>query len=123
MRGIDEWVGKTDDQAIPLRVVLRVLDSHGGRCACGCGCEIGPGVNWVVDHVIALINGGENRESNLQPLLTEHHKPKTRNDVRTKAKIARVKSKHLGLRRSSRPMPGGRDSPWKKTFSGKVVRR
>ena len=54
------------------------------------------GEKWELDHKIALINGGENRETNLAPALSFAHKIKTRTDVKVKSKIARVKAKHLG---------------------------
>ena len=41
-----------------------------------------------VDHVRALINGGENRESNLAPILREKHREKTARDIDEKAKVA-----------------------------------
>jgi len=91
------WVGKTDDQAIPPRVRLRVFEAAGGRCQC-CGRKLGPGDRWQADHIIALINGGQHSEANLQCLCDWCHKAKTREDVAAKAKTAAVRSKHLGIR-------------------------
>ncbi|TKA95975.1 HNH endonuclease [Cereibacter changlensis] len=60
--------------------------------------------------LIALLNGGEHRETNLQPLCRSAHKEKTREDVRTKAKIARVRAKHLNLHRPKQIMAGSKAS-------------
>jgi 5-methylcytosine-specific restriction enzyme A len=77
MRSVPEWVGETDDVMPPVRVRARVFALYSGICQCGCGIRITPGDIWDADHQVALINGGENRESNLVPMLREHHKVKT----------------------------------------------
>ena len=96
MRTVPEWIGETPETAVPLRVKMRVFDAHGGRCHWS-GKKIAAGDRWDVDHVRALINGGENRESNLAPILREKHKEKTARDIDEKAKVARLRAKHLGL--------------------------
>jgi hypothetical protein len=48
--------------------------------------------------VNALINGGENRESNMAPILRDKaHKEKSRQDVAEKSRVYRRKASHLGL--------------------------
>ncbi len=95
-REVPEWIGKTDDSPIPARVRARVFEAHGGRCHIS-GRKIGAGEPWDCDHVIALINGGENRESNLAPALRDKHREKTAQDVSIKSKTARMRAKHLGI--------------------------
>ena len=60
-RSVPEWIGATDDSAIPPRVRLRVFEAHGGVCHLS-GRKIRAGEEWDCDHVKALINGGENRD-------------------------------------------------------------
>ena len=103
-RNVPEWVGKTDDTAIPPRVRLRVLEAHGDRCALS-GRKIGPGDTWECDHIIALANGGQHREGNLQPVLSAEHREKTGQDMKVKAKIARVRKKHLGIQNAKQKIP------------------
>lgn len=67
-RSIPEWHGATPDSAIPPRVRARVFEANGGICHVS-GRKIAAGELWDCEHVIALINGGENRESNLKPAL------------------------------------------------------
>jgi|SRR5580658_4143723 5-methylcytosine-specific restriction protein A len=122
-RDVPEWIGKDDNDWPPRRVYLRVWDRFGGVCQCGCGRKITAGEPWNLDHVIAVINGGRNVESNLVPLLTEHHSIKTRADVQTKAKIARIKAAHLGVKAKGRPMPGSKASKFKRKINGQVVLR
>lgn len=95
-RIVDEWIGATPDTPIPPRVRARVFERHGGLCHRS-GRKIRAGEPWAVDHVLAIINGGENRESNLAPILTDPHKEKTAEDVAIKSKTARVRAKHLGI--------------------------
>jgi 5-methylcytosine-specific restriction protein A len=98
VRSTPEWQGKTDDSAIPVRVKLRVHAKAEGCCA-KCGVEATTG---QYDHAISLILGGENRESNLQFLCVPCHKAKTKLDVKIKAKVARVRARHIGLKKPSR---------------------
>jgi len=123
MREVPEWVGKDGNSAIPPRVRLRQFERDGGRCQCGCGILIRPGDEWETDHLIAIANGGANAESNLRTILKAHHKEKTAADVAEKSRVYRKRSKHIGLKKSSRPMPGSKASGWKHTMSGDWVRR
>lgn len=102
-REVPEWIGKTDNTPIPPRVRTRVFLAHKGICHIS-GREIRAGEAWDVDHVIALINGGENRESNLAPALRDKHREKTAQDVAEKSKVERIRQKHLGIYRSAHPM-------------------
>jgi 5-methylcytosine-specific restriction protein A len=96
-RSVAEWIGRNDDTPAPPRVRLRVFEAYGGRCHWS-GQKINVGDVWDLDHIRALINGGENRESNLAPILRgKPHKEKTAADVSEKSKVARVRAKHLGI--------------------------
>lgn len=101
-RSVPEWIGKTPDSMPPERVRLRIVRRYGGLCYLT-GRPIA-GKKWALDHVIALANGGENRESNLAPALQEGdaHTAKTARDVATKAKIDRVAKRHYGIRSAPR---------------------
>jgi 5-methylcytosine-specific restriction protein A len=94
-RELPEWSGRTDDTAIPPRVKLRIHAKAEGRCA-KCGLEANPG---QYDHAISLILGGKNAESNIQLLCVPCHKGKTRLDVKLKAKVARVRQRHIGIKK------------------------
>jgi 5-methylcytosine-specific restriction protein A len=109
-RATEEWVGATPDTPIPPRVHDRVYLRFDGICQCGCGMKIRVGERDT-DHKQALINGGENRESNLVPIIRAHHKKKTAEDVAIKAKTARIRQKNLRIKtKKSRPIPGSRGS-------------
>jgi 5-methylcytosine-specific restriction enzyme A len=123
MRSVSEWIGKTDNAAIPPRVRLRQFERDGGVCQCGCGIRIRAGDKWETDHRVAVINGGPNREGNLRTLLTAHHKIKSREDMATKSKNYKVRSKHLGLQAKRKPFPGSRASGLRKKMDGTVERR
>ena len=122
MRSVPEWIGKSDDSAIPDRVRLRIFTDCEGRCHC-CGRRILVGEPWDCDHVVALINGGQHRESNLKPILKEHHLNKSRDDVAEKARSYKKRKKHYGLKKTKHPMAGSRLSKWKRRMDGTVVPR
>jgi 5-methylcytosine-specific restriction endonuclease McrA len=102
-------------------VRLRIFQKWEGRCYLS-GILIRPGDIWELEHIIALCNGGQHRESNMAPALVQPHKIKTAEDRRIKAKTDRIAKKHIGIRKPSR-FPGSRDSRWKKKISGEVVER
>jgi 5-methylcytosine-specific restriction endonuclease McrA len=99
MRETEEWLGKSDSTPVPTRVRIRQYIRDNGVCQCGCTTKIQVGDKWETDHTIAIANGGENRESNLRTLLSFHHKLKTKADVAEKSTTARVRAKHLGLKK------------------------
>lgn len=118
-RALPEWIGKTPDSPVPPRVRLRVFLRYDGRCQCGCNRTIRPGEKWNLEDTIALINGGENRESNKKPWLEEHHKRKTKEDVAEKSRVYRKAAKHFGAVRQKRKMQsrGFRKAPPQRTAS------
>jgi 5-methylcytosine-specific restriction enzyme A len=99
-RAVEEWIGASDDQAIPARVKVRVFDAFGGRCAV-CTLQIAGKLRPAYDHAIAIINGGENREANLQLLCVPCHALKTKADVAEKSVVYRKRAKHLGIKKPS----------------------
>lgn len=122
-RAVPEWIGATDDTAIPPRVKARVLDRAGGCCE-DCGRAFTPQTPPEIDHATALINGGENREANLRALCGFCHGAKTAEDVAQKAKVARVRAKHLGLKdRPKMPVGGWAALKFKRMPDGRVVPR
>ncbi len=121
-RSLPEWIGKTDNAATPPRVKARIYLAADGRCVRCTRFIDGSALVAEYDHVIPLILGGKNRESNLQLLCQECHAGKTKLDVKLKAKVSRVRKKHLGIRRPSK-FACSRDSKWKKRMDGRVVLR
>lgn len=95
-RSVDEWIGRTPDSRPPPRVLLRIFEANHGIDYLS-GRKIHPGEPWQADHVIAIINGGENRESNMRPVLIDSHKVKTKADVAEKAKVAAIAKRHVGI--------------------------
>ncbi len=120
-RSIAEWIGKHPDEAIPPRVKQRILERQNRICALS-GAPIPPGVTPHFDHCVALRDGGEHREGNLQAALPGPHQKKTAREAKERARAdARAKSSHglhnepvvklhakpfpLGKKRDKHPMP------------------
>jgi hypothetical protein len=109
-RKVKEWIGKTPDTQVPEVVQLRILLAH-DRKDWRTGQDIRPGDTWQCDHKIAICNGGENRESNLGPILVESHKEKTAEDREEKRKTDAMARAAFGINKSKRPMKGGQATP------------
>ena len=109
-RKVAEWVGKTPDSKVPDRVRLRIFKAYEGCCYLS-GRPIRPGEAWELEHKVALILGGEHRESNLAPALSEFHKPKTAAEMKIKAKTDAIAKKHLGIKRPKQRIPSPPKSP------------
>ena len=95
-RALPIWIGRDDNHRAPGKVRQRVFDREHGCCHL-CEQPIQPGQKWDLDHVVALINGGENAEPNLKPAHRKCHKDKTARDVAEKAKVAAIRQRHLGI--------------------------
>lgn len=123
-RSVKEWIGKTDDTAAPPRVRDRVFTTKDRRCH-ACNRQVPEtGETWTCEHLIAIINGGANRESNLGVTCCNCLPAKNAADVAQKSLVARKRKKARGIKaRKGRPMMGTIASGWKKGFDGQPVRR
>jgi len=122
MRSVDEWIAPHDDAPIPPRVQLRVYARDNGRCkSCTRKCGVG-GEPFQCDHIIALVNGGQHRESNLQVLCTTCHTDKTKADVAEKSRVYKRRKSNAGIRKPSK-FACSRNSKFKKKIDGSVVLR
>jgi 5-methylcytosine-specific restriction protein A len=65
---------KVERRATPL-TKKRVGEKYGWTCACGCGRKLS--FDYHVDHIVPLWKGGNNAETNLQPLNPRCHAFKT----------------------------------------------
>ena len=103
-RTIPEWIGKNDDAMPPRTVFDRLWEKQGGKDAIT-GIEFTAADKVVRDHILPLIDGGKNRESNLQLITEETHKDKTADEATRRGKERSVRAKARGYvttdRRSS----------------------
>lgn len=111
-RATPEWIAKTPNSKVPPRVSLRILRAYDNRCYLS-GREIRPGDVWELEHKVALILGGEHRETNLAPALAEFHKSKTAAEMKIKAKTDTLAKKHLGIAAEGPKLQG---APFRKTL-------
>lgn len=102
-RTVKEWVGKSPDEAVPPRVRVRVFTRKDGRCG-ECTRKIAAGEGWICEHLVALINGGQNRESNLGVTCLWCKPEKDAADVAVKSKTYDMRRKHIGVK-PDRPGP------------------
>lgn len=109
-RSVSPWIGRDDNHRAPGKVRQRVFDREHGCCHL-CGQPIQPGQKWDLDHVVAIINGGENAEPNLKPAHRKCHQDKTARDVAEKAKVAAIRGRHIGAIRPKQSIASRPKSP------------
>jgi len=94
-----------------------------GRCEC-CGAKLFDGDGHAFDHITAVEVSQDASLENCQVLCRTCHKLKTgKHDIPMIAKSNRQRNKAAGIKKSGRPMPGSRNSDWKKTFNNGWVKR
>jgi len=98
-----EWVGKTETSKIPPDVKLRIVRTWQSRCHIT-GLQITT-ERPDFDHVIALEDSGENRESNIRPALPAGHRVKTAVENVARDKADRRAKKKLGLAAPKQKIP------------------
>ena len=105
---------RKDRAAIALRA--------NGCCEiCGMRLKVGEG---DADHILPVDLGGDSTIENGRWICRPCHKGKTANDVRMIRKADRQRDRHTGAMPESRnPMPGGRNSQWKRKMNGSWEKR
>ena len=88
-----------------------------------CSGKIGPGEAWDRSHPIPLAMGGADDETNWDIAHRKCHQTITKADVADIARAKRREARHLGAKRSAKPMAGSRLSPWRKRLNGRAERR
>jgi len=119
-RSVKEWQGKSPDTwPPPPHVLLRILRRHDHTCYIT-KVKIPPGITPEFDHIVELEDGGENRESNIAPVLPAVHKVKSAKARKRRAKADAVAKKAAGIKpESATPLQSrndlaGRPKPEKK---------
>lgn len=120
-RSVPEWIAKHDDQAIPERVKLRIWERENGTCHIT-GQKIRPGDKYDFEHVKALADGGEHKESNLCLALRGAHRKKTAEEATQRAKVRQRTKRYAGIKKPS-TFQGARNHHLKKKIDGTVVYR
>lgn len=104
-RSVKEWIGDSDDSVPPKSCKLRILDRQDRKCAIT-GKEFTAKEKPQFDHIVPLWLGGKNRESNLQAILGEPHKRKTKAEATVRGKVKANTAKQLLERKpKGRPFP------------------
>lgn len=101
---------------------LQLFLDHRGECWL-CGGKITTSDRWVAEHCKPLHLDGTNDLSNLRPVHEDCAQRKTSKEAKERSRGRKFIERHLGARKSAKPLPGGKNSPWKKTFYHGWVRR
>lgn len=100
------------------RQKAKLFLARGGACH-ACGRKLRPGDKWIVEHMIALENGGSNDWDNLGVTCAWCKPKKDAADHKQAAKTRSVATKHV-VPKSERKRQGFRG--WRK-FNGEIVWR
>jgi 5-methylcytosine-specific restriction endonuclease McrA len=87
----------TDRRSFSQEKRREILARQSGKCACGKELKAGM---FEIDHVQALIHGGDNADDNLRAICFDCHKDKTRKDVQERSRGDRIA---VGGKQSKRP--------------------
>lgn len=118
-----ELVHIDERKAIPRAWKQSALERTNGQCA-RLDCSASTGLEF--DHILALALGGKHAELNIEPLCREHHKIKTRRDIKMIAKAkrqARETGKQNPDRKKKKLQSRGFQKHLSKGFDGKVRKR
>lgn len=100
-RPVKEWVGRRPESMPTAKVQLRIFNRQNGVCACGCQVVMDFDRDDIdCDHILALKDDGENRESNLQLLRRKCHRAKTSAENSARADAERHKARAFAKRPS-----------------------
>ena len=105
-RAVPPWVGKTDD-SMPGKLVRDRLSRAQNDCCAACGFAFGPKRLAHCDHIVPLIDSGENRERNMQMLCADCHKAKTGAEAAARKKTRDIRQSHIMARPPSRLRSAG----------------
>ena len=116
-----EDVGTTARGHLSTRRKLAIWEREKGLCMM-CNTRLMPG-KFIYEHVRALELGGTDTDDNIRLTCLSCAGQKTKKDHAMAAKAKRVKAKHLGLKKTRNPLPGGKRSKFKRKMDGTVVLR
>lgn len=113
----------TDPRHFSKDIQRQAYARANGSCE-ACSAQLSAG-NTQYDHRIPWETGRDSSLSNCQCLCKTCHSFKTHIiDIPRIAKGLRIADRHVGIRKlSSRPMPAGRNSGFKRTMRGEIVGR
>jgi 5-methylcytosine-specific restriction endonuclease McrA len=119
-------VGTTPRKKLTPRQRLAIWERDKGIC-CLCSHPIdGVRQKWIVEHLRALELGGTDTDDNMGVAHVACADGKTHGksgDHSMAAKAKRQKRRHIGIKETKNPLPGGKGSKWKKKVGGGVVPR
>lgn len=100
-RSVAIWQGRTDD-AMPGKLVRDRLSRAQGDCCALCRQPFGPKRRAHCDHIVPLIDGGQNCEANLQMICADCHKAKTSAEASARKKTRDIRESHIMARPASK---------------------
>lgn len=119
------WEPAEERNRLTRKQIAELFLRQDGRCP-ECGQKLHVKGNMPVkiidEHVNPLWRGGKNELTNRELWCVPCAKEKTAAEAPERAKGLRVRDRHIGAKKSKRPMAGSRESGWRKRMDGTVER-
>ena len=119
------WTLSEPRERLTRKQIAELYLRQDGRCPnCSQKLELKGGKPVCVDeHVTPLWRGGTNDLQNRELWCVPCTKPKTAQEATERAKGHRVRDRHIGAKKASRPMRFGRNDRLKRKMDGTIVDR
>jgi hypothetical protein len=113
-------IAPTKRRAMTKARAANIFLANQGRCYL-CGRQIRDGEKYEIEHPDALWAGGSDDDAALKPVHVKCHAGKTKAEAAERAKRNRiVTTGFVGDTTRKRPIPGSRNSPFKKRMNGQT---
>jgi 5-methylcytosine-specific restriction enzyme A len=121
------WTLPEDRKPLTRKQIAALFLRQDGKCP-NCGQKLetkgNRPVEFIDEHVNPLWRGGSNDLKNRELWCIPCTKPKTAKEAGERAKGLNIRDKHIGAKKpKGPPMPGSKNSKWKKPMRGNAVRR
>jgi 5-methylcytosine-specific restriction protein A len=118
-----QFLAPTKRRKISQKEAARLFLLHNGIC-CNCGLQIRSGEKWFIEHVDALILGGEETDDNRRPSHVRKCKAKKdAADAGARSKRDRIITKDWERGKRKMQGQGFRKAPPQRTASSPIIRK
>jgi 5-methylcytosine-specific restriction endonuclease McrA len=122
----ERWTIPEDRKPLTRKQIAELFLRQQGRCPiCTMRLETKghEPVEFIDEHMDPLWRGGSNELNNRALVCKPCANAKTVKETSERAKGYRVRDRFIGAKKPRNPMPGSRNSKWKKRMDGTVVLR
>jgi hypothetical protein len=121
-----KWELPEDRNRLTKKQIVALFMEQDGKC-CLCSQELKTKghlpIDFIDEHINPLWRGGSNELQNRGLACKPCAGEKTSTEATARAKGKRVTERFIGVKKPKNPMPGSRNSRWKRRMDGTVEER